>query len=578
MAHTNTLQQQPLLTRQRLATIRLWTLRALRTMALGVILATVSSVVLQLAYPRFMTLPQTRIGGEAVGFRNRQQLFITLAHKEQGNLKIQSGDLTLQQKPADVGLGFDINKDIQTATQYSWKQRLVPFSFFTQVRDIPHYSLRVDEAKARAYALSLAAHDRAPINAAVKLEGTKVTIEKGQAGYSFVEKDMMAAIHATKLDRVMTTTIIPRVVEPEIPESVAVEAAGILQQRLSKPLTVKAADKEAIFDVATIATWTKLTPDPANKKLVVSYDREKVKAALAPLAAKVYVASAPQTATLVDGAIASHSGGQDGRALSTDATADAMVKALSENKESIEGSVQPVVFVQRATRTYTRSSRGVQALLDYWSQSNGGQWGVVVRNFGGDISASHNGNKQFTSASVYKIYIAYVVYTKVNGGQMSMDSATGNGQSVASCMELMIVRSDNGCATALGDMIGWGASNGMLYAKGFNSTTIAYGGQVTTPNDVANYLFALESGGLLSGAHRSDMLSKMGRGIYRYAIPAGSPGMHVANKLGALGAYNHDVAIVYHPKGAYVLSVFTTGSSHAKIRELAAQINALLNQ
>lgn len=578
MAHTNTLHHQPLVTRQRLTAVRFWTLRALRTLALGVVLATVSSVVLQLAYPRFMTLPQTRIGGEAVGFKNRQQLFIALAHKEQGNLKIQSGDLTLQQKPADVGLSFDINKDIQTATSYSWKQRLVPFSFFTQVRDVPHYSLKVDEAKARAYALSLAAHDRAPINAAVKLEGTKVTVEKGQAGYSFAEKDMMDAIRATKLDRNMTTTITPRVVEPEIPEPVAVEAAGILQQRLSKPLTVKAADKDVTFDVTTIATWTKLTPDPANKKLVVGYDREKVKAALAPLAAKVYVPSAPQTATLVDGAIASHSGGQDGRALNTDATADAAVKALSENKDTIEATIQPVIFVQRAIRTYTRSSRGVQALLDYWSQSNGGQWGIVVRNFNGDISASHNGNKQFTSASVYKIYIAYVVYTKVSAGQMSMDSATGNGRSVASCMEVMIVRSDNPCAIALGDMIGWSASNGMLYAKGFNSTNIAYGGQVTTPNDAANYLFALETGSLLSSAHRSDLLSKMGRGIYRYAIPAGSPGMHVANKLGALGTYNHDVAIVYHPKGAYVLSVFSTGSSHAKIRELAGQINALLNQ
>jgi hypothetical protein len=69
----------------------------------------------------------------------------------------------------------------------------------------------------------------------------------------------------------------------------------------------------------------------------------------------------------------------------------------------------------------------------------------------------------------------------------------------------------------------------------------------------------------------------MGHNIYRYAIPAGSTG-HSANKLGAAGAYNHDVAIVYHPKGAYVLSVFSYGSNHAQIRELARQISAVMSQ
>jgi beta-lactamase class A len=577
MAHIHTLHQ-PLFAKHRLTLSWAWTVRVARTLALGVVVATVGSVLLQLAYPRFMTLPQTRLGGQSMGFKNRQQLLYTLAQKEQGALQIKSGDLVLQQKPADLGISFDMPKDVQTATHYTWKQRLVPFSFFTQVREVPHYSLKVDEAKAREYAKSLAAHDRAAINAVVKLEGTKVVVDKGQAGYSFAEPDMLAAIQQIHLDNAMVATVTPKVVEPDIPEHVALEAATILQQRLSKPLTIKVAEKTATFDTNTIAAWTKLTPDTANKKVVVEYDREKIKAALAPLASQVYAPSAPQTATYVDGAMASHTGGADGRALNTDASANAVVAALSENKETAEGSTQPVIFVQKIIRTYTRSSRGMQALLDYWDQSNGGTWGIVVRNFGGDISASINANRQFTSASVYKIYVAYVVYAKVNAGQMGMDSTTSTGQSVATCMEAMIVRSDNACAQALGDMVGWSNSNSLLYAKGFNSTSIAHGGQVTTATDAGNYLFALEAGSLLGGAQRSDLLGKMGRGIYRYAIPAGSSGMHVANKLGALGAFNHDVAIVYHPKGAYVLSVFTLGSSHAKIRELATQINALLNQ
>lgn len=91
-------------------------------------------------------------------------------------------------------------------------------------------------------------------------------------------------------------------------------------------------------------------------------------------------------------------------------------------------------------------------------------------------------------------------------------------------------------------------------------------------------MIMLQNGGLLSAGNRQALLSKLGRQVWRYGIPAGSPGMHVANKLGTVGSYNHDVGIVYHPKGAYVLSVFTSGSNHARIRELARQVAVIMSQ
>jgi len=240
--------------------------------------------------------------------------------------------------------------------------------------------------------------------------------------------------------------------------------------------------------------------------------------------------------------------------------------------------MKPVIAASRVVRNYTRSSNGLQALINYWAQSDGGQWGITMRDFSGTIAASYNGNRQFTSASVYKIYVAYVVYTKVDNGEFGMETPTSNGNSVSGCLELMIVRSDNSCGAALGNKIGWGASNSIVHAKGFGSTSINQGNQLTTANDAANYLTALQNGGLVSVDNRQALLSKLGRQIWRYGIPAGSPGMHVANKLGTVGNYNHDIAIVYHPKGAYVLSVFTYGSSHARIRELARQVAAVMAQ
>jgi beta-lactamase class A len=274
----------------------------------------------------------------------------------------------------------------------------------------------------------------------------------------------------------------------------------------------------------------------------------------------------------------SRSNGAAGEGLNIDATADAVIAAATQNQPTVQGVIQAIEPVYRVARNYSRSSHGLQALLNYWDESEAGSWGIVLKDFNGSVQANISPDRQFTSASVYKIYVAYVVYSKADAGQIDMGSPTSNGNTVSGCMEIMIVRSDNACGNALGEMIGWGSSNGMLHAQGFTSASIAYGGQSTTANDAAKFLIALQNGYLLSPGNRSDLLSKMGRGIYRYAIPAGSVGMHSANKLGALGSFNHDVAIVYHPRGTYVLSVFSNGSSHARIRELARQIAQTMGQ
>jgi beta-lactamase class A len=264
--------------------------------------------------------------------------------------------------------------------------------------------------------------------------------------------------------------------------------------------------------------------------------------------------------------------------LNVDATAENIIKAATDKQTQAVGITSPVTVAAQTKRNYTRSSKGLQALLNYWDSSNAGTWGIVLKTTSGDVSASLNPDRQFTSASVYKLYIAYATYTKTDNGELSMNALTANGNTVSDCLNLMIVRSDNACAGELGDMVGWGNSNGMLHDKGFTSTSVAYGGQLTTARDTAEYLTQLQNGSLLSDFNRADLLNKMTHNIYRYAIPAGSVGMPSANKLGALGAYNHDVAIVYHPKGTYILAVFSYGSDHSRIRELARQIAAVMSQ
>jgi beta-lactamase class A len=558
--------------------VKVIALNAVRALVFGICFAVVVSVAIQLMYPSSLALPQTRVGGKNYGFRHQLQIAGDIMRLNGQNLLVYSGEQTLRVKPGDIGLTLDGTKEAQNATKYSLLERLTPFSLFLEKREILGFNYKVDEAKALAFAESLKQYDRAPVNALVKLDGTNVVVEKGQTGYSYDSGVIFNNIKNIGIDSRMKVNLAPMVTEPDIPENVVAESALILQQRLQNPLTIEANGKSITADPATLATWMVLTPDPANKKLHISFDRHKVKEALSSLANQVYRPSTPSGVTMHDGVETSRSDGAAGEGLDIDASADAVIASATRNQPQVQGVMQAIAPVYRVQRNYSRTSHGLQALLNYWDESEAGTWGIVLKDFNGSVNAAINPDRQFTSASVYKIYVAYVVYAKSDAGQISMGSPTSNGNTVAGCLEIMITRSDNACGNALGEMIGWSASNGMLHSQGFTSTSIAYGGQATTANDAAKYLTALQNGYLMSSGNRADMLSKMGRGIYRYAIPAGSSGMHVANKLGALGAFNHDVAIVYHPRGTYVLSVFSNGSSHARIRELARQISQVMNQ
>jgi beta-lactamase class A len=65
--------------------------------------------------------------------------------------------------------------------------------------------------------------------------------------------------------------------------------------------------------------------------------------------------------------------------------------------------------------------------------------------------------------------------------------------------------------------------------------------------------------------------------VYRKGIPAGVQGT-VADKVGFMNGLLHDAAIVYSPKGTYVIAVMTDGSSWATIADLARQIDTLRAQ
>lgn len=164
-------------------------------------------------------------------------------------------------------------------------------------------------------------------------------------------------------------------------------------------------------------------------------------------------------------------------------------------------------------------------------------------------------------------------------GQFSGDSLTETGATVNSCLNVMIVRSDNPCGHALLDKVGPSTSEIMTHQRGFTSTYLASKSSfITTAQDTTNYLRELQMGTLLRSDYRQELINYMSRQIYRQGIPAANPGVTVADKVGFIEIYNHDAAIVYGPKSTYVITVLSANANFSRLANLAGQVALLMNR
>lgn len=234
------------------------------------------------------------------------------------------------------------------------------------------------------------------------------------------------------------------------------------------------------------------------------------------------------------------------------------------------------------------SSKGLQDVLDDWTAVHGSGYRVVVRSLDSkSVAASYKDKVATIPASTYKLFVSYAAYHSAEKGTLSLDTALENGLTIEQCIEEAIVSSDNDCAESIGDYIGWETIDTIDAKAGFADTDIdnydtdgSYtGDKQSTASDVAELLTELYRGKLLNAVHTDALLGYMKRQVYRTGIPAGSLGVVVADKVGFLDGLTHDVAIVYAPKGSYVLVIMSTmGSNWANIKDLSEDIYTYFSQ
>jgi len=226
----------------------------------------------------------------------------------------------------------------------------------------------------------------------------------------------------------------------------------------------------------------------------------------------------------------------------------------------------------------------LQSVVNQWRNNIKAKIGLMIYDLDNDqVAAELNANEVFSTASIYKLFFAYIGYQDIDSGYTDPDQPfaitndyRAGTYTFSECLDLMIRESYNGCADPI-------RSNQRLYRSteafiddlGLTNTT--NGGLSSTPADLTNFLKFLYRNHDLSAeswaSFQDSLLNQPPTKIseedtydWRQGLPSGfSDAVKVYNKVGWSWTKDHwsiynDASIVEFPdlNRHYIIVLLTT--------------------
>lgn len=545
----------------------------------GTVAALLGAMILvQLFYPANTLLPYTKVDGISVAGKTKQQA-IDLLNKAYADhtIAIYMGSGT---KPVTSPKLSDVNGKVDNTARindmdYPWYMRLVPSSLFWSGRKVANVPAPQFGDKFTAYVSQKLMPNckQPPVNASLKVSNGKLSLVPAITGGTCSEADVIASIKAAR--PILTTKTSVKVArnehKPDVADSAATELASTLNDRLKSGATLQVNGSPVIIAANDLLGWLDFTAN--GNKLTAGVNVDRAGDWLSKnVAAKVAVAPGVSYVKTLDFTELSRTNGSSGKAIDIAATVGSLQQVVDGTSATASAVTKIIPPTEQYTRTYSPDDTGLSALMTNYAHDHPGTFGAsMVELDGKHRRASFNGDKQFVTASTYKLFAAYELLKQIDAGKRDWDSN-------ATCFNKMISQSDNACAEGFLNMLGLSTITNDIQAVGLkNSTFMKSGGPYTTPNDLTLMLGMIATGQNYSSVNQQRLIAAMKGNVYRQGIPAGVQGT-VADKVGFLSGLLHDAAIVYGPHGTYVLAIMTDGSSWATIADLAKQIDNLRAQ
>lgn len=535
-------------------------------------------VVAQCLYPEGTALPRAAVAGLSVGGKTFEEVVSSIKDRY-GDAKIYvrvDNKLIAESSAAKVGIVPDYRQAAQAVTQYSLSARLVPFSSVYKMFLQPSLGYTIEKERSGEFADKVNELCKiTPQDARYEVASDGVFVHADKPGRECLEDAVLRSLQEIKLadEAIILEPATKTIPAQQRAEDLKNNLSGA-QRIVSRGLTIKAPAESWPISSSDIAHWLKVEEGR------LSVDSEKIKQYLAEKRGVFYIEPGVTKVVIRDNMEIARVEGAKGQGIDIDITTQ-RIKEILLAHEGVppEAWVHLVITEPRieTEQLYSSTNAGLQALVEQWDRENNGRYGVVIRDLGGKgMNAMLYPDRDFVTASTFKMFLAYAVLNKVQTREIHMDTTTNLGLNVRDCIEEMIVNSTNACATSLFELAGWSYVHHFVREK-FPHTSMDNGASLdgekhTTANDEATFLEKLNAGALLDNEHSNFLLDLMKRQKFRGGIPKGVPGVTVANKVGFYNGYKHDVAIVYAPRGTYILAIMSKGGADWQFADLSRRV------
>lgn len=546
-----------------------------------VALAAFLLVIAQLCIPTGLVSLQAKVDGESVGLMN----FNTLKSMQDGRknaMPLRLGAQVIDIQPADAGITITKQAAINSLPRVTQKTKFVPMLpvYLLLLPGRATTEMKVDEAKNKQYATELSyRYFIQPEDATPYIKDGKLQFTSESNGERYSPDKISASLKGSRLlgdiPYVEATSVDPEVTKEELQY-----LAASYKQISGSKLEVSVGSKSWTIESTALSSWLMVTKSEQDTRWQLAINPDAFDPEYQKWVKEGSASSTSKELTLTVGSRK--------KVLTRDNAVTQLNSWLGSPATSrLTFQLVDLKSVAKATPVFTGTSAGLQARINDWVMTHNGTYSVVVKELGGkERSASFRASSSVVAASTYKLFVAYAAYHLSEAGTLDLNQVILEGKTIEQCIQVAIVNSDNNCAIAVAERIGWAQIDAMLAEAGYQNIRLnnysapkVYDGEKIAPaSELAKLLEKLHVGTLLNPSNTAKLLGYMKSQVYRQGIPAGAKGATVADKVGFLYGYLHDAAIVYTPSSTYVLVIMTDGSSWQNIASLTKAINESMNQ
>lgn len=538
----------------------------------------------QLTYPRDRALSGSKLGEQNVSGWDRSQIEFSLNNWFNG-LEIE---LELEGKGQQLGkiseLGAAINSaEVQRVFyEYPLVWRLLPGSLWWQRPKVDQVSLEFNRDHLKEILQKYKQeHDRAAVNAEVSLDQGRLVVANEQPGLEVLFDPTLAKITELR-PSLKHSKIKVNVVNKTTSSKLSVADFQALERQVEqvsqRRLIVKLGDSQVqmIIPAEELLGWLELVRHQ-DAPPQLSLSAGKLDAYIDGLNQRYAEPGEGAIISIFDGQRTVRRVATDGQEINRVLFKEQAAEILQSGQSEVymTAQFQPFTPPAKVEEGFSYSQVGLQAKLEQLArrydvrivvkQLDGNHWQAAVRE-----------NESIPSASTYKLFVAAKLFDEMKQGRLGWDSPWLD-TNVTGCFERMIVVSTNRCAEEF--IRRFGRQQIEDYVRGYGisaGTNFQHSVAIhTTAADLAKMVELIHSGKIVDSDNQRIMLDAMGRQKWRAGIPAGSKG-RVQDKVGFLWSYVHDVGVVYHPQGTYILSVMTKNASYGVIAQITREIEQIM--